>query len=382
MADTPINVHVVKYKGRSHLMMRYVDPVTGRQRARSTKTADRRTAERRAAKWEAELAEGRYHRPSGISWTEFRDRYDAENLSSLAVKTAQTANVSLDHLQRLIEPHKLAAIDADVLSKFQAALRATGIREASIACYLRHVRAALGWAASIGLIARVPKVQLPKRVRGRKLMRGRPVTTEEFERLLTAVPAVRPHDSPAWIRYLRGLWLSGLRLEESLICSWDDEAGISIDFRGRHPRFRIFAEAEKGHQDRLLPLTPDFAEFLWETPEADREGVVFPLLGLQTGRTISGKRVSRIVSAIGRQAGIFVNRAEQKYASAHDLRRSFGTRWAQRVKPATLQLLMRHRSIETTLAYYVESDADDVADELWGDYRGNLSGQAAAARIR
>jgi len=144
-------------------------------------------------------------------------------------------------------------------------------------------------------------------------MRGRPVTTEEFERLLTAVPAVRPHDSP----------------------------------------FRIFAEAEKGHQDRLLPLTPDFAEFLWETPVSDREGLVFPLLGLQTGKTISGKRVTRIVSAIGRQAGIFVNRAEQKYASAHDLRRSFGTCWAQRVKPATLQLLMRHRSIETTLAYYV-----------------------------
>jgi hypothetical protein len=35
------------------------------------------------------------------------------------------------------------------------------------------------------------------------------------------------------------------------------------------------------------------------------------------------------------------------------------------VKPATLQLLMRHRSIETTLKYYVEQDADEVADELW-----------------
>jgi hypothetical protein len=43
----------------------------------------------------------------------------------------------------------------------------------------------------------------------------------------------------------------------------------------------------------------------------------------------------------------------------------FVRRWASRAKPATLQLLMQHRSIETTLKYYVDQDADDVADELW-----------------
>lgn len=60
-----------------------------------------------------------------------------------------------------------------------------------------------------------------------------------------------------------------------------------------------------------------------------------------------------------------VRKSEGKFASAHDLRRSFGTRWAPKVKPVTLQLLMRHRSIETTLKYYVAQDADEIADELW-----------------
>ena len=73
-------------------------------------------------------------------------------------------------------------------------------------------------------------------------------------------------------------------------------------------------------------------------------------------------------SAIGRRAKVVVNKAEGKFASAHDLRRSFGTRWASKVKPATLQLLMRHKSIETTLKYYVAQDADDVADELWREH--------------
>ena len=60
-----------------------------------------------------------------------------------------------------------------------------------------------------------------------------------------------------------------------------------------------------------------------------------------------------------------VAKDDEKYASAHDLRRAFGTRWASRVKPAVLQKLMRHASINTTMAYYVDLDADELGDELW-----------------
>ena len=82
--------------------------------------------------------------------------------------------------------------------------------------------------------------------------------------------------------------------------------------------------------------------------------------------------VGRVICKIGRKAGIIVQPenprrgTKAKFASAHDLRRSFGTRWASRVKPATLKTLMRHKSIETTMDYYVDQDADDVAAELWG----------------
>lgn len=48
--------------------------------------------------------------------------------------------------------------------------------------------------------------------------------------------------------------------------SWGEDAPISLDFSGHRPRLRIYAEAEKGHQDRLLPIPPDFYEFLLQTP--------------------------------------------------------------------------------------------------------------------
>jgi integrase len=200
------------------------------------------------------------------------------------------------------------------------------------------------------------------------MLGGRPITAEEFERMLPAVPKARKKDPDVWTRYLTGLWLSGLRLEESTVLSWDLESPFAVDLSGRHPRFRIYAEAEKGNRDRLLPMTPDFAEWLLPTPEVERDGRVFKLNGVKTGTPITPKRVSRIITKIGKKAGVVVNKAEGKFASAHDLRRTFGTRWARKVMPAVLRQLMRHSSIETTMAYYVDLDADAVADELWAGH--------------
>ncbi len=198
-------------------------------------------------------------------------------------------------------------------------------------------------------------------------MRGRPITAEEFESMLAAIPQIRPNDSEVWRHYLTGLWLSELRLAESTIVSWGDDATFAVDFTGRRPRFRIYAESEKGRRDRLLPMTPDFAEFLLKDSPKKRQGLVFKLKS-DLGEQLSVKRVGLIVSDIGEKAGVIVNSADRKFASAHDLRRSFGTRWANRVKPATLKLLMRHKSIETTMKYYVDQDADEIADQLWSQH--------------
>lgn len=47
--------------------------------------------------------------------------------------------------------------------------------------------------------------------------------------MIAAVPKVQPDDTPAWVHYLAGLWLSGLRLEESLALSWEQDAPFYAD---------------------------------------------------------------------------------------------------------------------------------------------------------
>ncbi len=71
-----------------------------------------------------------------------------------------------------------------------------------------------------------------------------------------------------------------------------------------------------------------------------------------------------------------------KYASAHDLRRTFGERWAGRVLPQDLQLLMRHESIETTLRYYVGRNAERTAEKLWQAYGEDQKSQSTGASRR
>ena len=157
----------------------------------------------------------------------------------------------------------------------------------------------LRWAKRQGFLSKLPTIEMPKKQKG---MRGRPITTEEFERMLVTTPkAVGELAADSFRFYLRGLWTSGLRLEESLALRWDDGPGaIVVELGGRHPMLRIPAESEKGN-------------------------------------------------------------VVKEFASTHDLRRSFGFRWSRRVMPTILRELMRHETIETTMQYYVGINAY----ELW-----------------
>ena len=316
MSAQDISVWVIRYRDRPHFTMRYVDPITGRQCARSTGTSVRRDAERLAAKWEAELREGKYQPSSKIDWTGFRERYEQEKAASLSENSLSAIVSAFNHVERVISPDKLASLNASVLSRFQAKLREEGMRASTIACHLRHLRAALSWAVSMGLLPKVPTLHMPQRPRGQTLMRGRPITLAEFQLMLTKVIDVRPRDADAWKYHLNGLWLSGLRLDESLRLSWDDDALFVVNLSGRHPQFRIYAEAEKGRQDRLLPITPDFAEFLLKTPRRQRTGFVFPLKGIHTGQQMTSARAGRVISEIGELTKVMVNKAEGKFATA------------------------------------------------------------------
>jgi integrase len=396
-----IRVHTVMYKGCVCWSLRYADPVTGKQRRKSSRTENREEARKLARDWENDLNNGRDPGQYTITWAKFRCTYECQVVPGLAERTGRKINTVFNAVERIlpkVSAGKLSDLNPQAISSLQAELRNGKLSENTISSYLAHLHSALTWAAEQEMILAAPKFKRP--TRAKKLgctskARGRSITGEEFDRMLEKIPdaliadrqrrredqrtgkrkpyyckrsseAITPERLNSWRHYMNGLWLSGLRLGESLILSWDDGSPFQVDFTGKYPRFRISAEAEKGHADRVLPLTPDFAEWLLATPCGERNGFVFNP-EMITGRA-SYDTVGRVLSLTGELAGVKVHTDHRtgkvKFASAVDFRRSFGTRWAKKVKPCVLQKLMRHDYIQTTLDFYVDIQADDIGDIL------------------
>src|SRR4051794_10480283 len=208
-----VRVHVVDYGKNRNLMMRYTDPETGKHIARSSRTRNKTKAERAAAKWEEDLRNDRDHRPSRMLWEAFREHYSAHALPSLAKRSQDSYESTLNVFDELCRPQRLGQVTTARVTIFATALRNAGRSEATIAHHLRHLKAVLNWARRQGLIREVPTFDMPKRAKGSKTMRGRPITTEEFERMIKAVSKVVGEvAAKSWTFYLHALWESGLRL--------------------------------------------------------------------------------------------------------------------------------------------------------------------------
>ncbi|MCR9197399.1 MAG: site-specific integrase [Planctomycetaceae bacterium] len=152
----------------------------------------------------------------------------------------------------------------------------------------------------------------------------------------------------AYERLLCGLWLSGLRLGEALNLRWDDTSeAMSLHVDGRNSVFRIPGGTDKSKKARICPTVPDFVEFI--APMQEARGNVFP------GIAGDVDHVSKRICKMGKKAGVWFDNG--KAASAHDLRRSMATRWANLVSIFILKELMRHADISTTQKYYLGKDA-------------------------
>src|SRR5262249_50776187 len=225
---------------------------------------------------------------------------------------------------------------------------------------LWYLKVFLRWCGRQRLIVYLPHIEMP---RNSTKVGGRLITLEEFERMLAAVPKLfwkldhakeidldalandkAQADAKAgpWRLLLRGLWTGGWRLGEALAMSWDQSAPVAVlGLDGKRPVVRIDAAFQKGGRQTETPAVPEFAELLRESPATT--GYVFA--GLPSRRV---DNVSKTISAIASKANVA--------ATAHDLRRSFGARWSRRLEAQALRQLMRHKSIQTTLAFYATDD--------------------------
>ncbi len=390
-------VRIAAPSGRP-LQVRYHCPQQVREIRLSVGSRDWEEAEALKSEVEARLllgisvqSQSEKTRGPEMDWQDFREEYRCLHLNTVRDKTAQDAESQLDIAERIIKPKTLGKMaETPVLQTLQARLLAgdhsRNKRPRSVYTvrgYMKAVLAALNWAYRQDWLEREPKLPRLRTPKGNP-MKGRPIDEMEFERLLKAVPGVVGQEAAeSWEYVLRGLWESALRIDELMNVSWDQPGKTRpIWDDGKLPVLQIPADMQKNGTHDTIPILPGFEQLLLETPAGVRHGWIFNPRSLQSrlGRKTRHERptsewVGRIISKIGKASGIIVVQAdesqskEEKFVSAHDLRRSCGERLRNaNIPPLVISRVMRHSSWETTQKHYapgnVQNDCKSLREKL------------------
>lgn len=357
---TRITVRVIRRKSRQLYALRWAEG----ERIAKAKWGDEGAAYREAFELEQQL---NAKAQSVLTWAEAADAYEAWHLPMY----------SPDHLKNWKKAKRRfeAFCDGDIpqlenvwhsVTQFASTLSRSG--EVSLTTtkgYCQYLRSFLQWCHSQGWTEQPPRrLHLPQQrgFRGK----GRPLTGEEFDRMIAALPTVVGDEHAAsWAFLMRGLWHSSLRLGEAVRLHYQNDP-IRVDLTHNHPMIRFSVEGDKGRRDRLLPATQEFSAML----EQGGRGYVFrPTLAKGVSR--HRDTWSHKIGECGQKANIVVDRNEHtgtvKYASAHDLRRSCLDRMRAKLNDAQFLFFARHADIRTSNKYYLSDHCEAVAAMLWGD---------------
>lgn len=385
-----VNVIVIDRR-RKNLYLRYTDPITGQDHEKSSGTPKMREALKRAGEWQREL-EANGHTSSRVTrWADFRQDFFENYVNHRSIGYSKNVSSTFNKLEEVMNPDQITRITTAWVKRFKTTVIREQYPPATVHKYMQHLKTAVKWAVEQGYLKSAPNYPAEKRhqAKGKKLMKGRPISQEEFERMLAAVPKCFPEFATATEeqtqqraeridsqkRLIRGLWLSGLRIGEALALTWDQWGdGIRIQVDSDGDLFLLIdGDDQKNGVSQMYPVVDEFAKFLLMTPPEHRTGHVFNpcgRLGIVSRRVDT---VSDWIVQIGCKAGVKVDVKTSKakrdsdktiFASAHDLRRSFGARWAMIVEPMVLRDLMRHGSVQTTEKYYVGINAKRTLEHL------------------
>jgi integrase len=298
---------------RNGYQLKFFCPILGRRIRKNCGTRDRREARRIQRECRDRLLDGKYLASGGAitaatepkrlptasrfigsderTWEEAADLYRAQHKRRVRRKAKEDSDSRLDIARRIFEARRKAkclppgvtlreCMTLEALEHLQDQLldgaeshydrRSPNTVNSMLAAIMAFVR----YAYDHEWIDRVPPL---RKLDVDEVMRGRPITGEEFERMLDAVPKV-VGDGPAeeWRFSLKILWESGFRIADLLDFSWDDIERIHPVWprrQGQHPTL-VIPSTQKNGKNEEIPLLPGLKKLLDTVPEDQRVGFV------------------------------------------------------------------------------------------------------------
>ncbi|MCC6494401.1 MAG: tyrosine-type recombinase/integrase [Pirellulales bacterium] len=252
----PRQLSVISHGKSPNWYLRWWEPKAAggwKERWKSTRTTDKKDAERQRRKLERELESGRksHDDPTWDGFVElFVDVYGAR-------RPATTMGL-YEHCLRtfgyLACPKRLSAVDRTLIEDFANDRLKLGAAPATVNRDLRHLRAALRWAKRRGLVGDAPDfhgifVKEPRR-------KPTIIPEEDFAAILKTLksPSLKLKHRPAawWRIFLYLAYYLGLRRGELLSLTWADVDLTNLEIR-------VVAATSKGRRERTVPISKDLA---------------------------------------------------------------------------------------------------------------------------
>lgn len=216
--------------------------------------------------------------------------------------------------------------------------------------YRRHLRALMNYAVECGWAARNPFKDIPPARTGHRLKKT--VDIDLVQRALKVLSAPEEKLKPAWFwtMVVRAFYFTGVRRRQLVELCWGDVDLVN-------GTWRIRAETSKTHREWFLPLAPEVIEDLERLRERTHER-----LG---GKPSSSHQVYNVTLFYPRYKGTrmhedhvggFFHRLSQELGDGvkitpHRLRHTMATLLAGQGDIRTLQELLGHTNISTTMGY-------------------------------
>jgi integrase len=328
---------------------------------------------------------------SRLRWSKFWERYERRWLRKLSDQSQSKPQSVNRRFVELLKTQGLgdvecAELSADLVQELRETMEDEGLAEATISSNMATLWAALAWGADMGLLPRLHRPR-NRRIKGDVAVaskgKGRPLTLEEIERMADKIrtnPKIgeikgrpvfvrRPDENAEQvINAINAMRLLGLRLDDCHRLRWDiSDKDHYLKLETRTPCICL-CSAQKSGREQELPMTPDAVAWLRSLP---RVGTYVCRLNGSKGLHKTPNRLGRIIANAGKAAGVVTKATggkggKAKYASAHDLRRTF-VKTLLKLLDGNLheaRILSRHASIQTLLDYYADEDTAPLATKL------------------
>ena len=297
----------------------------------------------------------------GQTWSAFVHRAEREYFDGLAIRSSEKTEQTLRKFAKLHGDFDCAELSPGHMLDFRASLRAAGLAAATVDSTMQTMWAVIRWGVDYELLPMVnrPRKRNRKRDRVTHKSKGRSLTGEEIDRMVAAVPLVirKGEDADAFVRAIHAARLMGLRLDDCHRLRFEpapDAHWVTLDTR--RP-FITFCNVQKSGETEDVPLTDAAVAWLESLPAIE---------WIARGRGERGwhkttNRTGRVVSAAGKFARILTKATggkggAPKFASLHDLRRTFATQLlATGMSVKQVQKRTRHADHNTLLAYYADA---------------------------